>query len=47
MTLDDRITLLKELFKKREAIDRQIEELLSGGGSARKQKCGSVRLRRP
>lgn len=40
MTIEDRITIAKELIKKREDIDRQLAELFGGGSVAtRKLKC--------
>ncbi len=39
MTLDERISTLKDLFKKREDIDKQIADLMNGG-TGKKIRCG-------
>ena len=37
--ITERIEAVKELIRKREEIDKQLEQLFNGGGVVRKLKC--------
>lgn len=41
MDLDEKIALTKELIRKREEIDQQLNELLSGEGKRKQVKCSA------